>query len=63
MKELVTWLTNHPHLAQALEQWRDNTSGAENDRHVQVKSGPASARQLGVGGVLLEGRSRRPPRR
>ena len=46
MKELVSWLTNHPHLAQALEQWRDNTSGAEKDRHVQVKNGLASARHL-----------------
>ena len=40
----MSWLTNHPHLAQALEQWRENTSGAEPDRHAQVKNGLASVR-------------------
>ena len=34
----------HPHLAPALEQWRENTSGTEQDRHTQVKKGLASAR-------------------
>ena len=29
LRELVLWLTNHPHLAQALEQWRENASGTE----------------------------------
>ena len=39
-----SWLTNHPHLAQALEQWRENASGAEPKKHVEVKNGLASAR-------------------
>ena len=49
-------MTNHPHLAQALEQWRENTSGTEPERHVQVKielskvaafaAGPFPARSL-----------------
>ena len=44
MRKKVSWLTNHSHLAQALEQWRENTSATEPDRHVQVKSGLASDR-------------------
>ena len=44
MREPVSWLTNHPLLA--LEQWRENTSGAEPDRPAQVKNGLASARYL-----------------
>ena len=44
MRESTSWLTNHPHLAQALEQWRENTCGTEPDRHVQVKNGLSSAR-------------------
>ena len=44
MRELVSWLTTHPHWAQALEQKRENTSGAEPDRHAQAKNGLASAR-------------------
>ena len=44
VRELASWLANHPHLVQALEPWRENTSGAEPDRHVQVKNGLASAR-------------------
>ena len=38
-----SWLTNHPHLAQVLDQWREHAFGAEPDRHVQVKNGKASA--------------------
>ena len=45
-REPVSWLTNHPHLAQALEQRREHTSGTEPDWHVQVKNGLASARYL-----------------
>ena len=44
MREPVLWLTNHPHLAQALGQWRGNTSGTEPDKHAQVKNGLASVR-------------------
>ena len=43
MREPVSLLTNHPHLAQALEQWRESTSGAEPDCLAQVKNGSASA--------------------
>ena len=43
MRQPVSWLTNHPHLAQAFEQWRENTPGTEPDRHVQVNNGLASA--------------------
>ena len=43
-RELVSWLTNHPDLAEALEQWRESVSGIEPDRHVQVMSGLASVR-------------------
>ena len=39
MSELVSWLTNHAHFAQALERWRENVSGAVPDKHVQVKIG------------------------
>ena len=46
MRELVSLVTNHPHSAQALEQWRENTSGSEPDWHVQVKSGSARTRYL-----------------
>ena len=56
MRESEKWLTNHPHLAQALEQWRENTTGTEPERHVQVKielskvaafaAGPSPARSL-----------------
>ena len=44
MRGPVSWLTNHPHLAQALEQWRENAFGAEPKKHVEVKNGLASAR-------------------
>ena len=43
MREPISWLANHPHLALALEQWRENASGTEPDRCVQVKNGLASA--------------------
>ena len=46
MREFVSWLTNHPNLSQALERWREIASEVEPDRHVQVKSGFASARNL-----------------
>ena len=42
-RELVSWLTNHPHLAQVLDQWREHAFGAEPDRHVQVKNRLTSA--------------------
>ena len=42
-RELVSWLTNHPDLAEALEQWRGSVSGVELDRHVQVKNVLVSA--------------------
>ena len=44
MREPVSWLTNIPHLAPALEHWRENASGTEPDRDMQVKKGSASAR-------------------
>ena len=43
-REPVSWLTNHPDLAQALEHWRESASGTEADTHVQVNNGLASAR-------------------
>ena len=42
-REPTSWLTNHPHLAEELTNWRENVSGREPARHVQVKSGLASA--------------------
>ena len=40
----VSWLTNHPDLAQELQHWRESASGTEADTHVQVNNGLASAR-------------------
>ena len=46
VREFASLLTNHPEVAEALEQWRDSVSGIEPDRHEQVKNGLASARHL-----------------
>ena len=46
VREPVSWLTNHPNLAQTLKQWREYTPGTEPDRYVQVKNSLASARYL-----------------
>ena len=43
-REPVSWVTNHPDLAEVLEQWRASVSGVEPDRHVQVKNGLTSVR-------------------
>ena len=43
-REPTSWLTNHPHLADALEKWLESVSGVELDRQVQVKNGRASVR-------------------
>ena len=45
-RDLISWLTNHLDLAEALEQWREGVSGIEPDRHVQVKTWMGN--QLGI---------------
>ena len=46
VREVTSWLTNHPGLAEALGKWCESVSGDELDRHGQVKSGLTSARYL-----------------
>ena len=36
VRELTSWLTHDPDLADALEKWRETVSGVEPNRHVQV---------------------------
>ena len=62
-KELTSWLTNHPDLAYALEQWRESVSG------VDASQARASATRIGIssvscgfGGVFPESHSGSPSR-
>ena len=59
VRELASWLTNHPDLADALEKWCDSVPGDELDRHMQVINALAAARYLVelVGSFLEEVRA------